>query len=107
MMHPTKCVRRCSVCLLGILSAIPIDVSGAVEPGVGVWSGGAAVGFLGNTTDGTAFAANFHDDYFTNRQFSLGPLGRLAPHSLDCSSTPREHASPSRNATAQFRDELS
>jgi len=45
---------------------------------MGAWSGGAAVGFLGNTPDGTAFATNLHADYFMNNQFSVGPLGQLA-----------------------------
>lgn len=41
------------------------------------WSGGAAVGFLGHTPDGTAAALNFHADRFLARNFSLGPLLQL------------------------------
>lgn len=41
------------------------------------WSGGAAIGFLGNTPDGTAFALNIHGDRFLNRNFSIGPLMQL------------------------------
>lgn len=41
------------------------------------WSGGAAVGFLSNTPDGTAFALNAHADRFLQRNVSLGPLLQL------------------------------
>jgi hypothetical protein len=50
----------------------------SVEPQAGAWSGGAAIGFLGNTPDETAFATNVHADYFLNRQMSVGPLAQLA-----------------------------
>jgi len=46
----------------------------AAEPATGAWTGGAAVGFLGNTADGTAFAANLNVERFINRNFSIGPL---------------------------------
>src|SRR5262245_56722150 len=46
----------------------------AGEPATGAWSGGAAVGFLGNTADGTAFTANLNVERFINRNFSIGPL---------------------------------
>ena len=80
MIQLTKCAARFifAVCLMGLVSVIPIGVSGAEEPHVGAWSPGAAIGFLGNTPDGTAFATNFHADYFTNKQFSVGPLAQLA-----------------------------
>lgn len=65
-----------ALCLTTAL-IIPIGVS-AEEPRMGAWSGGAAVGFLGNTPDGTAFATNLHADYFINNQLSVGPLGQLA-----------------------------
>ena len=41
------------------------------------WSGGAAVGFLSNTLDGTAFAFNLHADRFLQRNVSFGPLLQL------------------------------
>ena len=41
------------------------------------WSGGAAIGFLGNTPDGTAVALNLHADRFLQRNVSLGPLLQL------------------------------
>lgn len=41
------------------------------------WSGGAAVGFLSNTPDGTALALNLHADRFLHRNVSLGPLLQL------------------------------
>ncbi len=65
-----------ALCLTALI--IPIGVSVAEEPRTGAWSGGAAVGFLGNTPDGTAFATNLHADYFINNQLSVGPLGQLA-----------------------------
>lgn len=65
-------------CLAVFLSAIPDGVLSAAEPQEGTWSGGAAVGFLGNTPDGTAFATNLHADYFTTNKFSLGPLAQFA-----------------------------
>jgi len=48
--------------------------SEASEPAPGVWTGGAAVGFLGNTPDATAFAMNLNVERFFNRNFSVGPL---------------------------------
>ena len=80
MIQSMKCAGRfmCAVCLMGLVSVIPIGVLSAEEPQVGAWSAGAAIGFLGNTPDGTAFATNIHADYFTNKQFSVGPLAQLA-----------------------------
>src|SRR5262249_40405333 len=46
----------------------------AADPAPGVWTGGAAVGFLGNTADRTAFAMNLNVERFINRSFSVGPL---------------------------------
>lgn len=46
----------------------------AAEPSPGAWTGGAGVGFLGNTADGTAFAVNMNVERFINRSFSVGPL---------------------------------
>ena len=48
-----------------------------VESATPTWSGGAAVGFLSNTPDGTAFAFNVHADRFLQRNVSLGPLLQL------------------------------
>lgn len=50
----------------------------AAEPKTGAWSGGGAIGFLGNTPDGTAFAANLNADYFITHQLSIGPLAQIA-----------------------------
>jgi Outer membrane protein beta-barrel domain len=45
----------------------------------GVWSGGAAVGFLSNTPDGAAeFALKGHADYFLLPRLSVGPLAQYA-----------------------------
>lgn len=59
-----------AVCLIGLLSVATVSVSEAAEPQGGTWSGGATIGFLGNTPDGTAFATNLHTDYFLNGQLS-------------------------------------
>ncbi len=49
----------------------------ALEPGH--WSGGAALGFLGNTPDrGADFALKGHVDYFVARSLSVGPLVQYA-----------------------------
>lgn len=56
----------------------PRGASRAAEPQAGAWSGGVAIGFLGYTPDGTAFATNVHADYFLSRQVSVGPLAQLA-----------------------------
>lgn len=47
-------------------------------PTAGQWSGGGALGFLGGTPNGTAFALNFNADYFLNRYVSVGPLAQIA-----------------------------
>ena len=65
-------------CLIGLVSVAIIGVTEATEPQAGNSSGGAAIGFLGNTPDGTAFATNLHADYFLNRQISVGPLAQFA-----------------------------
>ena len=63
---------------IGLLSFTGGALAQAVEPGTGAWSGGGALGFLGNTPDGTAFALNFNADGFLTRNVSLGPLLQLA-----------------------------
>lgn len=80
MIQMTTYVRGfvCAVCLMGLVSVIHVGVSGAAEPRAGAWSGGAAIGFLANTPDGTAFATNFLAEYFLNHQISVGPLAQLA-----------------------------
>jgi hypothetical protein len=64
--------------MIGLLGTWDNSVSQAAEPKAGAWSGGAAVGFLGNTPDGTAFATNFNADYFLTKQLSIGPLAQIA-----------------------------
>jgi hypothetical protein len=45
----------------------------------GHWSGGAGMGFLGNTPDGVLeFAFNGHADYFMHERLSIGPLAQYA-----------------------------
>jgi len=53
------------------------ETSRNVESATPTWSGGAAVGFLSNTPDGTAFASNLHADRFLQRNVSIGPLLQL------------------------------
>jgi hypothetical protein len=49
------------------------------ERRVGQWSGGAGLGFLGNTPDGVLeFAFNGHADYFVHERLSIGPLAQYA-----------------------------
>jgi len=80
MIHITKCVRGfvCVVCLIGLVSVTHVGFSGVAEPQARAWSSGAAIGFLGNAPDGTAFATNFHAEYFPSHQISVGPLAQLA-----------------------------
>ncbi|WP_447978432.1 outer membrane beta-barrel protein [Candidatus Nitrospira bockiana] len=45
----------------------------------GRWSGGAGLGFMGNTPDGAVdFAFKGHADYFIAPNLSIGPLGQYA-----------------------------
>jgi hypothetical protein len=45
----------------------------------GHWTGGAGMGFLGQTPDGVLeFAFNGHVDYFVAERFSVGPLAQYA-----------------------------
>ena len=53
------------------------ETSRNVESASPTWSGGAAVGFLSNTPDGTAFAFNLYADRFLQRNVSFGPLLQL------------------------------
>ena len=50
----------------------------AADPKASAWTFGAALGFLGDTPDGTAFAVNGNAEGFIDRKFSLGPLLQLA-----------------------------
>ena len=66
--------------LMGMIATfgfVQADVAQAADSPAHEWSGGAAIGFLGNTPDGTAFAFNLNADRFLNRNFSIGPLMQL------------------------------
>ena len=80
MKQPTKRLLAFvhAVCLIGLVNIATVDLSVAAEPQAGSWSAGAAIGFLGKTPDGTAFATNLHADYFLNHQVSVGPLAQFA-----------------------------
>lgn len=61
-----------------VQAAEPTDTTAqATGPSAREWSGGAAIGFLGNTPDGTAFALNLNVDRFVGRNVALGPLLQL------------------------------
>ena len=53
------------------------ETSRNVRAATPTWSGGAAVGFLSNTPDGTAVALNLPADRFLHQNVSLGPLLQL------------------------------
>ena len=60
------------------LAALGRPPAEAADPKAGTWTFGAALGFLSDTPDGTAFALNGHADGFIDRKFSVGPLLQLA-----------------------------
>lgn len=67
--------------LLTVLFMMPTGLVSAHDPtdgGMGRWSGGTGVGFLGNTPDGVEFALNGHLDYFIADDISIGPLAQYA-----------------------------
>lgn len=49
----------------------------AIGPLTRNWSGGAGIGFLGNSPDGTAFALNLNADRALSRNVAVGPLLQL------------------------------
>ena len=75
-------LQKISVLAFGFILGLATCLGGtslqAAEPKTDALSGGAAVGFLGNTPDGTAFATNLNADYFVSPQLSLGPLAQIA-----------------------------
>jgi hypothetical protein len=69
-----------SVCTLALVVATGWSVrtpAYAAELKKGSLTGGASVGFLENTPDGSAFAINLNGDAFIERNLSLGPLVQL------------------------------
>jgi hypothetical protein len=52
--------------------------SEAADPKAGAWTFGAALGFLADTPDGTAFALNGNAEGFIDRKVSVGPLVQFA-----------------------------
>lgn len=63
---------------ISLMAAGTASFCKAAEPRATAWSGGIGIGFLGNTPDGTAFAANLNADYFVTPYVSLGPLMQIA-----------------------------
>lgn len=75
--------RRPMVLLLFLTALImmPTGLVSALDPtdgGMGRWSGGTGIGFLGGTPDGVEFAVNGHLDYFIADDISIGPLAQYA-----------------------------
>jgi hypothetical protein len=82
-------MQRQSVWVLALLAVFVWSLVGMINGGAayadvtdlrpGQWSGGGALGFLGNTPDGSVdFAFKGHADYFVSRNFSVGPLAQYA-----------------------------
>jgi hypothetical protein len=82
-------MQRRSVPFLARVTLIVLSIVGMIVSGLaygdvndlrpGQWSGGAGIGFLGNTPDGAAeFGLNGHADYFMTNNFSVGPLAQYA-----------------------------
>ncbi len=63
--------------IIVVFGWVQVGLAQTEGPPAREWSGGAAIGFLGNTPDGTAFALNMHGDRFLSRNFSIGPLMQL------------------------------
>jgi hypothetical protein len=64
--------------VLGQPSSVRADAN-MHELRAGQWSGGAGIGFLGNTPDGVLeFAFHGHADYFIHERLSIGPLAQYA-----------------------------
>jgi hypothetical protein len=75
----TKCVREFvrAICLIGLVAVAFVGPSGAAELQAGAWSGGAAIGFLGYTPDGTAFATKSSRRLFSESPGVGGPAGTI------------------------------
>lgn len=74
-------LKRVSVWVLGVglvVGAIGGRPAEAADPNAGAWTFGAALGFLADTPDGTAFALNGNAEWFIHRKFSVGPLLQFA-----------------------------
>jgi hypothetical protein len=71
---------RLSVLILlgGLVGIMNLQPALAIEPRAGMWFAGAALGVIGDTPDGTAFALNAHADRFLDPIVSIGPLLQLA-----------------------------
>ncbi|MDH5739976.1 MAG: outer membrane beta-barrel protein [Nitrospira sp.] len=82
MTHPF--ISRRPVVLLLLLTVLIVTPTGLVSAhdstagGMGRWSGGTGVGFLGGTPDGVEFALNGHLNYFISEEISIGPLVQYA-----------------------------
>ena len=78
MRLPRRTAWMWMIVFMGLVACFADGPLHAAEPKTGAWSGGGAIGFLGNTPDGTAFATNLNADYFVTPQVSLGPLAQIA-----------------------------
>ena len=66
------------VIVVGLPGIMISEPALAIEPHAGLWSAGAGMGVLGDTTDGTAFALNFFAERFVDSAVSIGPLVQVA-----------------------------
>lgn len=65
------------ILVVGLAVGVTDGRADAADPKAGAWTFGAALGFIADTPDGTAFAVNGHVDRFIDRRFSVGPLLQL------------------------------
>ena len=75
-----RCQSVCAALLIAVSVLLAVSPASAdvAELRPGQWTGGAGVGFLGNTPDGTEFAFKGNADYFLTQNLSVGPLAQYA-----------------------------
>lgn len=62
---------------VGLIGHCGGGLAEGADPRPGAWTGGASLGFLGDTPDGTAFALNLNAETLLVENLSLGPLLQL------------------------------
>ena len=77
-----RSVLEMAICALVVFSLTLIPTvpgyADVMDLRAGQWSGGAGLGFMGNTPDGTEFALKGQADYFFAPNFSIGPMAQYA-----------------------------
>jgi Outer membrane protein beta-barrel domain len=71
-------LRALAMLSLASVAAAGLAHADVKDPRPRQWSGGAAVGFLGNTPDGAEFGLAGHAEYFLTQRLSVGPLIQYA-----------------------------